>query len=71
MKSKPLEIKLAELSAEVLKDNRRQIGVYAMGIDSKKLMYGFDKRSLELALKGLKDKGYRGEIYFYVIYGKN
>jgi hypothetical protein len=62
MKSKSLYQRLLGLSERALRHNRAQEGVYAIGFESKKLIYGFDKNNLSSAIERLKNQGYHGEV---------
>jgi len=61
--------RLVELPSLAFEDNKKQTGLYLLGIESKKLVYGFSERNnLDEAKAELESKGYSGEILGNQVY---
>ncbi|MEI7718269.1 MAG: hypothetical protein WCI72_00245 [archaeon] len=60
-KQKTLYQRLVEFSQLAFEDNRKKLGVYMVGVESEKLVYGFDEKDPLLALRRLTEKGYSGQ----------
>jgi len=62
-KQKSLYRRLIESPSLAFEDNKKQKGLYFIGIESKKLVYGFSARNnTDEARAELESKGYSGEI---------
>lgn len=62
-KQKSIYQRLVELPSLAFEDNKKQKGLYLLGIESKKLVYGFSARNnVNEARAELESKGYSGEI---------
>ena len=60
-KQKTLYERLIEFSQVAFEDNHKKLGVYMVGVESEKLIYGFDEKDPIIALKRLNEKGYFGQ----------